>query len=382
MFIKVREKIMKKLYLFMLGRDPELAIAEIESYFFSHSIPFRILNSSSVAAAVELDDFIDDWIDEFGGVIKVCEVVSNSSRLEIIEKELSKIEWYSGSSNKITYFVDAYETEIDDFVIDYLKGYFKSNKIKGMLKKDSYPSRLIKKNTITDGLEVVVYRNYAARTIAVSNPLLLKERDLGRPRTDYLKTISLRLAKILINLSCVKAGDTLVDPFCGCGGILQEAVLKGINAIGVDNDSNAVNESRLNMEWLAERYKFNGRWKVIKGDSSMLSKIIDNRCDGIATEPYLGPYIKKMPNLFQAKGMMSELTSMYSKVISESFKILAKGCRAAIVVPKFRTIEGKKVSMNFRAIAENSGFFVIYGPIEYAYKESKLLREIWVIEKR
>lgn len=372
----------KKLYLFMLGRDPKLAIAEIESYFFSHSIQFKILNSSDIAAVVELSDFKTGWIEDFGGVIKVCEVISNSSKLEAIEREMSRVDWYAGSSNKVTYFVDAYETEISYFVVDYLKDYFKSNKIKGMLKKDSYPTRLIKKNIITDGLEVVVYRNYVARTIAVSNPLLLKERDLGRPRTDYLKTISLRLAKILINLSCVKAENTLVDPFCGSGGILQESVLKGINVIGVDNDSNAINESRLNMEWLAARYKFSGRWMVVKGDSSLLSKVIVNRCDGIATEPYLGPYIKKMPNLFQAKGMMSELTSMYSSVVSESFKIMTAGCRIAIVVPKFRTIEGRKVSMNFRAIAENSGFFVIYGPIDYAYKESKLLREIWVIERK
>lgn len=366
----------------MLGRDPALAIAEIESYFFSHSIEYKILNSSNVAAVIELSKFTPNWIDDLGGVIKISEIISNSSKLEVIEQEMSRVDWYVGSSNKVTYFVDIYETEIDDFIIDYLKEFFKSNKIKGMLKKNSYPSRLIKKNTITDGLEVVIYRNYVARTLAVSNPLLLKERDLGRPSTDYMKTISLRLAKILINLSCVKSNCTLVDPFCGSGGILQEAVFKGINVIGVDNDSNAIKESRLNMEWFVGRYKVTGRWMVVKGDSSMLSKVIVNRCDGIATEPYLGPYIKKMPTLFQAKEVMSDLTSLYSNLISESFKILTKGGRIAIVVPKFRTIEGKKVSMNFRAIAETYGFFTIYGPIDYAYKESKILREIWVIEKK
>lgn len=370
----------KKLYLFVLGRDPELAKIEIESVLDRFKVEYKILDGDNSVQVVELSEFKAEWIEEFGAIIKVCEVISNSSRLEIVEQELGKNELYAGSSNKITYFLDVYNSDIDDFVQDYLKSYFKSIRVKASLKRESYPSRLIKKNTISEGLEIVVFRSYVARTIAVANPLALKERDLGRPRVDYLKTISLRLAKILINLSGVGKGEMLVDPFCGSGGILQEAVLKGINVIGIDSDKNAVEESRFNMEWLAKRYKFSGSWKVIKGNAMELSSIIQ-KCEGIATEPYLGPYIRKMPNLFQAKSMISELREMYSGLLIEISKIIRKNGRVAIVVPRFKTTESKNVAMGFSEIVCSNGFRVVSGPILYAYKESKLIREIYVIER-
>lgn len=370
----------KKLYLFVLGRDPELAKIEIESVLDRFKVEYKILGGDNSVQVVELSEFKAEWIEEFGAVIKVCKVIANSSRLEIIESELEKEELYKGISNKITYFLDVYNSDIDDFVQDYLKIYFKSIRVKASLKRESYPSRLIKKNTISEGLEIVVFRNYVARTIVVANPLALKERDLGRPRVDYLKTISLRLAKILINLSGVARGEVLIDSFCGCGGILQEAVLKGINVVGVDADKNAIEESRLNMEWLAKRYKFSGTWKVIKGNAMELSSIIQ-KCDGVATEPYLGPYIRKMPNLFQAKSMISELREMYSGLLIEISKIIKKNGRVAIVVPRFKTTEGRNVAMGFSEIACSNGFRIVSGPILYAYKESKLIREIYVIEK-
>lgn len=372
---------MKKLYLFVLGRDPELAKLEIDAVL-DRLIggKYKILGGDNSIEVVEIDEeFKVEWIEEFGGVIKVAEVLANSSKAEILEKELGKNELYMGTSNKVTYFLDEYDNNISEFVESYLKSYFKEIKVKASVKKESYPSRLIKKNTLKEGLEIVLFRNYVARTISVANPILLKERDLGRPRTDYLKTISLRLAKILINLSCVDKGELLLDPFCGSGGILQEAVLKGINVIGLDTDKNAIQESKLNMEWLSGRYKFSGKWKVEKGDATKMSSFV-KKCDGVATEPYLGPYIRKTPNLFQAKTIIAELREMYIKLLSEANSVVKSGGKIAIIVPKFRTSEGKVVSMDFAGVAEASGFRIVSGPVFYAYKESKILREIYVLE--
>ena len=52
----------------------------------------------------------------------------------------------------------------------------------------------------------------------------------------FFSPISLhpKLARILVNLSCIKKHDTLLDPFCGTGGILLEAGLIGAKVIGSD----------------------------------------------------------------------------------------------------------------------------------------------------
>ena len=56
-----------------------------------------------------------------------------------------------------------------------------------------------------------------------------KSRPFGIP-----VSLHPRLARTLVNLSRVKKGDTLIDPFCGTGSILIEAALEGIDVIGVD----------------------------------------------------------------------------------------------------------------------------------------------------
>ena len=53
-----------------------------------------------------------------------------------------------------------------------------------------------------------------------------------------------RLAKILINLSEVKDEEILLDPFCGIGVILEEALLQNINVIGIDKDKKAVDRCK------------------------------------------------------------------------------------------------------------------------------------------
>jgi tRNA (guanine10-N2)-dimethyltransferase len=55
-----------------------------------------------------------------------------------------------------------------------------------------------------------------------------------------------RMARTLVNLSCTHAGDTLVDPFCGTGGILIESALLGARTIGSDFDPEMIRGSRMN----------------------------------------------------------------------------------------------------------------------------------------
>lgn len=66
----------------------------------------------------------------------------------------------------------------------------------------------------------------------------------------YFSPISLhpRYARALVNLTEARQGDTLLDPFCGTGGIVLEAALLGLKAIGSDIDPEMVEGCRQNLE--------------------------------------------------------------------------------------------------------------------------------------
>lgn len=51
-----------------------------------------------------------------------------------------------------------------------------------------------------------------------------------------------RMARTLVNLSLCGTGATLLDPFCGTGGILIEAEMLGIHTLGSDFDPLMIRE--------------------------------------------------------------------------------------------------------------------------------------------
>ncbi len=75
------------------------------------------------------------------------------------------------------------------------------------------------------------------------------------PMRPFFKPVSLdpRIARAMVNLAHPHPPDRrlmLVDPFCGTGGVLIEAALLGVGAIGSDLDEEMVSGTERNLEWL------------------------------------------------------------------------------------------------------------------------------------
>ena len=71
-------------------------------------------------------------------------------------------------------------------------------------------------------------------------------RNPGKREFFHPGVMMPRMARTLVNLSCAGEGDVVLDPFCGTGGILIEAGLLGIYAIGSDFDPLMIGGSRKN----------------------------------------------------------------------------------------------------------------------------------------
>ncbi len=83
----------------------------------------------------------------------------------------------------------------------------------------------------------------------VTDTDLLEKRKVGeRP---FFSPISLhpKYARALINLTGVRRGGTVLDPFCGTGGIVIEAAEMGMRALASDFDEEMVIGCQENMEF-------------------------------------------------------------------------------------------------------------------------------------
>lgn len=365
-----------KEYMFVFGRDPELSYFEVLSYFQSNNIKFEVNLQSEYITTFLLENINPKKIiSELGGTVRIGEIISSPNNV------------YLGEKNRIKYAISEYDDTDTEELRDKIKSHFKKQKLKAVLKNPRrerflMPHEVLHHKLIDEGVEFLVFNNLVAKTIAVFNPFEHEERDTKRPYNDYLKTISIRLAKIMINLSQVKENETLLDPFCGYGLILQEALLRNINVLGVDNDKKSVEASEENLAWLKKNYKFRASWKLFNKDCRKISRFLKN-ADAVATEPYLGPFLQRQPSEKEAMKIKNELEKLYSDLLQELQKAVTG--KIAIIIPRFRTNNEKIISLDFLKIANKNNFkaYILEGTkMPILYLTGRIQREIWVLENK
>lgn len=71
------------------------------------------------------------------------------------------------------------------------------------------------------------------------------------PMRPFFSPVTLhpKFARFMVNISRTKKGDTILDPFCGTGGILLEAMILGRKTIGNDSSLVMVKGARLNLKY-------------------------------------------------------------------------------------------------------------------------------------
>ncbi len=352
-------------YLFVLGRNPDLSLLEILAYCRRKKIVYKLVENTDEVAIFEMQGF-DEYvaIKELGGTVKIGRPQGDALN-------------YQGTKNKVVYAVNYFKA--DPSKIDKkIKQLIAQEELKGT-RRHGKTRKIDPSKAQNLDFEFLAYRDTLFRTTAVSNPKLYKERDITRPAYDPLKVISIRLAKILINLA--EAKEEVFDPFCGQGTILQEAVLLGYLAIGVDKTEA---DARKNLEWLEQKHqKVKGRWQVFRGDATDLRqfKVIET----VVTEPYLGPFHHGLPSVQEAEQIADDLRILYRKTLMELAKKVTG--KVIIIFPELKTRTGDIVSLDIDTIIVRSGFKFtpilssLQNPIPYIDKKDKINRYIYILEK-
>jgi tRNA G10 N-methylase Trm11 len=224
---------------------------------------------------------------------------------------------------------------------------------------------VLKKNLVKNKAEVLFCvdrkQSWISKTIAVHNPFEFQKRDISRPVQRRIFAMPPRLARIMVNLALCRPGATLVDPFCGVGTILQEALLASAKVIGLDWNSWCVNASQVNLRWLIKEYRLkDADYTILHGDARHLADLLHEEIDCIATEPDLGPALRQVPTTSYARRIIEKLWPLYSDFLREAYAVLKKDGRLVMVTPYVKTRSGEPVTMHIEQEAKDVGFRICY----------------------
>ncbi len=283
--------------LFISGKNWMLSLAELTAYFNAREIKFEIQFFSGEFFVLSFEKNFDaSAIADLGGTIKIGEVKSKFPTETVKEAFLKKnkqakseitaalasgrlVEGMSELSEKVLFGVSVYCTEstlrsssggiqrfVGSAVKDELAELGKKAKFMGF-GKDRKQAQLshvevLKKNLVENKAEVLFCigrtETWVATTVAVHNPFEFQKRDIYKPNQRKIFGMPPRLARIMVNLSSCTSGKTLLDPFCGVGTILQEALLEKANVVGLDVNPWCVKAASENLEWLEREYGLRG----------------------------------------------------------------------------------------------------------------------------
>ena len=221
------------------------------------------------------------------------------------------------------------------------------------------------------------------------------ERDFGRPNRDSNSgMLPPKLCKMMINISSFVQDKNIVilDPFCGSGTMIMEAILlKYKNIIATDFSERAIEDSIKNLDWFYEQYNIKSKKNVeiYKQDVKNISDKIDkNSIELIVTEPYLGPSNLNIGDENRIKKTVIELEKLYIESFKNFHKILKNGGEVTIVFPVFKVVVNNKVSFIKIKISdeiEKIGFIKDdykklnnddFDELLYCREDQKVLREI------
>ena len=388
---------MKK-YLAVLGRQPLISVAELEAQFSG----VRLVG----AELAEFESEREPDIARLGGTLKIA-----------VPIEGALVPWLLGrpTEGKITLGVSDYSRRATARTATA-----EALKCKRILAKRGQSVRVVPNRAATlssatsfhnhltseTKIELLKVGGRYYRVIQVQNINAYARRDQERPARDAkVGMLPPKLAQILINLAGeLRPGATVLDPFCGTGVVLQEALLMGYRAYGTDVSERMVEYSQRNLEWLAgargraEARKVAGAgagggagmgtrdFRVEVGDATKFGW--QPPIAAVAAEVYLGPPMSAPPTEMKLKAAKQECGGILLGCLRNLAGQLTPGTPVVLAVPAWRRPNGAYERLNLLDEIEQLGYNVrsfknlAQSDLLYHREQQVVAREIIVLRKK
>ena len=298
---------------FILGSHPDISIAEIKQVIKDQNQIYNELHrSDSVLVIDQIDVNLGQLQETLAGTIKVGRIIGEMNVFDLTGTTDLIGSYASGAmgKNKISFGLSVYDLggkhktrdivdEIDD-IGSSVKKYLKETgrPVRYVSSKEPILSSVIveQNGLLISGGEYVFLvsdeKILICQTEAVQNFKSWSDRDYGRPARDSKSgMLPPKLARMMVNLAGTVESKTILDPFCGSGTILMEAMLLGADKIiGSDISEKATNDTAKNITWIVDRRNLEApKFALHTTDAKELDTFISKQVDLMVAETYLGP---------------------------------------------------------------------------------------------
>lgn len=335
-------------YLAVLGRQPKLSLAELES-LFSDVTPLGLTLATFTSTDIPS-------ISRLGGTIKLAQEISEKPEKYLLDLNFDgKIVF--GISD---YFKGANARKTQSLALK-IKRVLKTNgkSVRVLENKDAVlSSATVFHNQLSEKpghIEFIKYGNRWFVLTGVQNINAYRDRDQGRPARDAkVGMLPPKLAQILINLcGPLEAGSRILDPFCGTGVVLQEALLMGYSVYGTDASERMIEYSDKNLAWLNKKSDS----LVEVGDATNYEW--QPPIDAVASETYLGPPMSEPPVEIKLKTVEQECRGIIVGFLKNLAKQIKKDTPVVIAVPAWLRPDGSYYRLRLLDEFEKLGYNVV-----------------------
>ena len=339
--------------LCILGRQPAIGLAELESLYGSSAITSHSADTALVAQSIDAVP-----LNRLGGSIKTAQVITRLPATKWSDIEaylLAHSELFPlDPESKVQFGISVYGKNVP--VNQIAAG---ALKIKKAWRARGQSVRVIPNQTAalssaqvfhnhltgSRGLELIIAigsDTVLAQTIAVQDIDSYTQRDRSRPKRDArVGMLPPKLAQIMVNLAAPRPGDIVLDPFCGTGVVLQEAALMGYQIYGTDLEPRMVDYTKTNLEWLAKNYGEPPHWTLDTGDATQYHWQPFNV---VVSELYLGQAFSAPPEFSVLNRTRQTVNLIVERFLLNIHDQLAKDdSRLALAVPAWLTSGGNEI---------------------------------------
>lgn len=350
--------------LCILGRQPALGLAELESLYGAEHV--KALDGHALLdISTEDIDFTN-----LGGTIKTARLLSviDSAKWPDLAKYLiEKVPEHTRHlpDGKFTLGLSVYGIDVR---LKQLEATLLQTK--KLVRKSGRPVRVVpnkelalnsaqvlhNKLTYKGAWELIFIKDGAktwlAQTLFVQDIEAYGARDQARPARDArVGMLPPKLAQIMLNLSAgplrPSAEDLarirVLDPFCGTGVVLQEALLMGYSVMGTDIDERMVEFSKKNIRWLFDKQPaLEGGVDIEAADAT------GYKWPGFSTitsEVFLGRPLASLPPPDKLKEIISDANLITKKFLQNLAPQLKDDRAICLAVPAWRKPSGELIDL-------------------------------------
>ncbi len=348
-------------YLAVLGRQPEISIAELEvlggsCQLLSSPISQKLNGGPhpQLSPAYVTFNSVAPPISRLGGTLKLAEKLDERP-IEFLQKLPEGkitlgISDYSEKASRKTATTEA--LKLKKILVRH------GRSVRVVENKDAVLSTATSLHNGLSGknerkIELIKVNDEWFKVIGIQDIDAYAKRDQARPARDaFVGMLPPKLAQVLINLcGPLPEGATVLDPFCGTGVVLQEALLMGYRAYGTDISDRMIKYSDKNLKY----FDFEN-YKVEVGDA--VSIRWTEKIDAVACEGYLGRPMSQTPVDIKLKTEKQECGAIVLGFLKNLANQIKKDTPVVIAIPAWLRENGKYSRLEILDEIEGLGYNV------------------------